>query len=61
MKITLQRGDILTYRYFNGVMVSLAYDPIFDGGFNEVDTENTLLIKIQRGNKVLYRKKKESS
>lgn len=56
MKITLQGGDILTYRYFNGVMVSLAYDPIFDGGFNEVDTENTLLIKIQRGNKVLYRK-----
>ena len=56
MKITLQKGDILTYRYFNGVMVSLAYDPIFDGGFNEVDAKNTLLIKIQRGNKVLYRK-----
>lgn len=37
-------------------MVSWAYDPIFDGGFNEVDTENTLLIKIQRGSKVLYRK-----
>ena len=29
MKITLQAGDILTYRFMNGVLVSLVYEPAF--------------------------------
>lgn len=53
MKITLQEGDILTYRFMNGVMVSLVYEPAFDSRLGKPETLDTKafkpLIKVQRG------------
>ena len=58
MKITLQKGDILTYRFMNGAMVSLVYEPAFDSRLGKPETLDTKafkpLIKVQRGDKVLY-------
>lgn len=58
MKITLQTGDILTYRFMNGVLVSLVYEPAFDSRSNKPETLDTKafkpLIKVQRGDKVLF-------
>lgn len=58
MKITLQEGDILTYRFMNGVMVSLVYEPTFDSRSGKPETLNTKafksLVKVQRGDKVLF-------
>lgn len=58
MKITLQAGDILTYRFINGVLVSLVYEPAFDSRSNKPETLDTKafkpLIKVQRGDEVLF-------
>lgn len=58
MKIALQRGDVLTYRFMNGVLVSLVYELAFDSRSNKPETLDTKafkpLIKVQRGDKVFY-------
>lgn len=59
MKIVLQRGDILTYRFMNGVLISLVYEPAFDSRSSKPETLDTNkafkpLIKVQRGDKVLF-------
>lgn len=58
MKITLQAGDILTYKFMNGVLASLVYEPAFDSRSGKPEILNTKafkpLIKVQRGNKVLF-------
>lgn len=41
MKITLQVGDILTYRFINGVLLSLVYEPAFDSRSSKPETLDT--------------------
>lgn len=59
MKITLKDGDLLTYRYINGVKVTLAYDSFIDGN-REIDTEylkdKDFLLSISRNGLYLYKK-----
>lgn len=58
MKIALQRGDVLTYRFMNGVIVSLVCESAFDSRLGKPETIDTeaykLLIKVQRGDKILF-------
>lgn len=58
MKITLKKGDILTYRFMNGVRTSLVYEPAFDSRSSKPETLDTKafkpLIKVQRGDEVLF-------
>lgn len=55
MKIKIQEGDVFVYRY-NGMNISIVYDPLADGKHKEVDTDSLLAVQIKRGNKVLFEK-----
>lgn len=56
MKIKIQEGDVFVYRY-NGMNISVVYDPFVDGHNKEIDTDRLYAIQIKRGNKILFNKK----
>lgn len=59
MKIMLKDGDLFTYRFINGVKVTLVHNSHIDGNI-ELDTEHLgdggLLLSVVRNGSFLYQK-----
>lgn len=59
MKIMLRGGDLFTYRFINGAIVTLVHNSSIDGN-RELDTEHLgdggLLLSVVRNGSYLYQK-----
>ena len=55
MKIKLQEGDVLVYKY-DGMTVSVSYIPLIDGYNKEIDTDRLYAIQVKREDKILFEK-----